>query len=133
MGGMPQISEAEWVVMKALWAKSPQTAAELAESLRGTTGWKTSTVKTLLNRLVAKKAAGFTAQGKAYLYHPLVSEAECAKEESRSFLRRVFGGALTPMVAHFVEDNALTPEQIRELKALLEKAECERTGGGESQ
>jgi BlaI family transcriptional regulator, penicillinase repressor len=120
-----QISDAEWVVMKALWARSPRGAGEIAEDVSSQTGWKLTTVKTLLNRLVAKKAVGYSVQGKAYLYRPLVTQAECVRSETRSFLRRVFDGSLTPMVAHFVEQKSLTPEQIQELKALLAKAEQE--------
>lgn len=123
MSRLPQISDAEWTVMRALWARSPQTAGEVAEALASETDWKLSTVKTLLNRLVAKKAVGYSAAGKAFLYRPLVSEAECIRAESTSFLRRFFGGAITPMVAHFVEQRELTPGQIEELKALLARAE----------
>lgn len=125
MPKIPQIADAEWAVMKELWKRSPQTAAEIIDALHGPTGWQPSTVKTLLNRLVAKKAAGFSRRGKAYLYRPLVTEAECARAESRSFLARVFDGSLTPMVAHFIEEDELSPEQIAQLKALLARAEKE--------
>lgn len=123
MAQAPQISDSEWAVMKELWRRSPQSAGDIAAALAPATGWKLSTVKTLLNRLVAKKAVGFTARGKAYLYRPIVNEAACARAESRSFLDRVFNGALTPMVAHFIESDGLSQEQIRELKALLDRAE----------
>ena len=123
---IPQITDAEWTVMKELWKQSPQTAGDIAESLAAAVGWKPSTVKTLLNRLAVKKAVGFVSSGKAYLYRPLVAEADCARVESRSFLNRVFGGSLTPMVAHFIEQDGLSPTQIRELKAILDQAELDQ-------
>lgn len=131
MPDAPQISDAEWIVMKSLWASSPQTAGDLAEALAPETGWKPTTVKTLLNRLTSKKAVGYSVIGKAYLYTPLVSEAECIRAESRSFLSRVFDGTITPMVAHFVEDRQLSSEEIAELRALLARAEQQNKEKGQ--
>jgi BlaI family penicillinase repressor len=76
-------------------------------------------VKTLLNRLVKKKALRFEKSGREYLYEPAVSEKACVRAESESFLQRVFGGALQPMLAHLVEERKLTPKEIKELKQIL--------------
>ena len=120
MKKIPRISEAEWQVMRVLWAKAPLTANDIVETL-GETPWSPSTVKTLINRLVKKGALGFDKDGRVYHYYPLVQEAECARAESRSFLRRVFGGAVTPMLAAIIEDEDLTPEQIAELRRILDE------------
>ena len=118
---VPRISETEWEVMKVLWAKAPLTAGEIIDALaiRDAT-WHPKTVKTLLNRLVKKKALGFRKEGRAYLYRPLVKEVDCVRAVSDSFLERVFGGSLKPMLAHFVEERKLSAAEIRELKRLLE-------------
>jgi BlaI family penicillinase repressor len=122
---MPRISEAEWLVMKVLWERSPQAANEVTEALRSQTDWKPKTVKTLLSRLVQKKALGFERAGKAYHYRPLVSEEACARARRRTLLQRVYDGALTPMLAAFIEDEELTPEEIAELRRLLDRKEQE--------
>lgn len=120
MKAMPRISETEWEVMRALWAKAPASAAEIIATLTANDPtWHPKTAKTLLNRLVKKKALGYKKEGRAYLYRPLVKEADCALAESESFLDRVFGGSLKPMLAHFVERKKLSAEEIRELKRLL--------------
>ena len=121
MKKMPKISESEWHVMKLLWAKSPSTANDIVDALSKRTTWKPKTVKTLLNRLVMKKALGFKKKGREYHYYPLVDEAACVRAESRSFLSRVYGGALTPMLASFLEDEDLSREEIEELKSILDK------------
>lgn len=123
MKKIPKISETEWEVMQVLWAKSPLSAEEIIAKLAAQDEWHPKTAKTLLNRLVKKQALGFEKDGRAYLYHPLVKEAECVKAASDSFLDRVFGGALTPMVAHFVERKKLSAEEIRALKRLLDRKE----------
>lgn len=123
MNRTPRISEAEWEVMKICWGRSPITAQEIIDQLVAQDDWHPKTVKTLLNRLVKKRALGFKKDGRAYLYHPLVTEKDCVSAESRSFLDRVFGGALHPMLAHFVEHQKLSSLEISELKALLKQQE----------
>lgn len=118
-----RISETEWEVMKVLWAKSPQAAQEIIDTLSARDDWHPKTVKTLLNRLVKKQALGFRKEGRAYLYWPLVTEKESVAAESDSFLDRVFGGSLKPMLAHFAETRKLSPTEITELKRLLKQSE----------
>ncbi len=121
MKKVPKISEAEWQVMKLLWGRHPLTANKIVELLSSAKPWKPKTVKTLLNRLVNKKALGYETKGREYHYYPMVSEVECARVESRSFLERVYGGAVTPMLAAFIENGELTTEEIEELKQILER------------
>ena len=116
-----RISEAEWQVMKVLWAQSPATANEVVEQLAESTDWKPKTIKTLLNRLVKKEALGFEKKGRTYHYKPLVSEEECVSAESRSFVERVYGGSLAPMLANLFEDAELSKNEIKELKRILDK------------
>ena len=124
MKKVPRISETEWDVMKVVWTKAPCTAGEIIEALsRADPTWHPQTVKTFLNRLLKKKALGFRKEGRAYLYRPLVTERECVDAASTSFLERVFGGSLKPMLAHFVERRKLSAEEIRELRRVLEGKE----------
>ena len=119
MSKTPRISETEWEVMKVCWGKSPIAAQEIIDTLSQHEAWHPKTAKTLLNRLVKKRALGFHKDGRAYLYRPLVAEKDCIAAESDSFLGRVFGGSLQPMLAHFVESRKLSPKEISELKRLL--------------
>ena len=124
MKKLPRISETEWEVMKVVWAQAPCRASDIIAALSAAdASWHPKTVKTLLVRLVKKKALGFKHDGRAYVYRPLVREKECVSAASESFLERVFGGSLKPMLAHFVERKTLAPEEIAELKRLLEGQE----------
>jgi BlaI family transcriptional regulator, penicillinase repressor len=117
----PPISDAEWLVMQVVWAKSPVPAAEVVEDLSPRTDWKPKTVMTLLNRLVKKGLLGFHKQGRAYQYYPLVKQVDCVKAEGRSFVNRVYGGALKPILVDFLEDANLSPQDVEELKRILDK------------
>ena len=117
----PRVTEAEWQVLEALWDGHPATANDLVERLARATDWHPRTVKTLLGRLVKKGAVRYRPDGKRYLYSPAVERAACVREESRSFLERVFGGAAAPALVHLVEDADLSDEEIRRLQNLLER------------
>ncbi len=122
MPAIPRISETEWEVMKVLWARSPLTAGAVVAALQaGDPTWHPKTAQTLLGRLVRKKALGVTKEGRVHQYRPLVSETDCVAAASDSFLDRVFGGSLQPLLAHFVERRKLSPAEVRELRALLRK------------
>lgn len=110
--------------MQAVWKNPPRTASEVIETLAGRTTWKPKTVMTLLNRLVKKGILGFHKKGRAYHYYPLVEQAACVKAENRSFVQRVYGGALKPMLVDFLAEAELSKEDIEELKRILDRGVC---------
>lgn len=128
MKTVPKISETEWEIMRVVWARHPITANEIIERLvAADSTWHPKTARTLLSRLVGKRALGYEPQGRSYVYEPLVSERECVAAASESFLERVFGGSLRPMLAHYVETRRLTKTELDELRALLENETEART------
>ncbi len=120
MKKMPKISEAEWEVMKVLWESSPLTANDIVGALSRRASWQRETIRTLVNRLVQKKAVRFAKKGRQYHYYPAVAESECIKAQTRSFLRRFRAGAIEPMLAALVEEERLPAEQIARLKKILD-------------
>jgi BlaI family penicillinase repressor len=121
MSKVPKISESEWLVMKVIWDENPISSNRVVEVLSDSTPWNPKTIKTLLSRLVKKGAVGHESEGRSYLYYPLIEETVLVKAESESFLKRVFRGALKPMIATMVESEDLSEEEIEELKRLLSK------------
>jgi len=120
---IPHISNTEWEVMRIIWADGPNTADVVIEQLqKQDPTWHPKTAKTLLNRLLKKKALGYDKQGRAYLYRALVNEKECQDAVSKSFLERVFGGSLKPMLAHFIERKKVSTKEVAELRRILDRA-----------
>ena len=105
--------------MKIIWAESPILAREVISKLSTSREWHPKTIRTLLARLVKKGVINFERQGRSYLYRPLLKEADCVRAESQLFLDRVFGGAVIPMLAHFLEDGRISDAERRELRLLL--------------
>lgn len=114
-----RISDAEHAVMEVLWRRAPLTATEVGEALTDEREWSLQTVKTLLSRLVAKGVIAHEADGRRYLYRPLVAREAYVTHESQRLVDRLFGGKLTPLVAHLAETQQLSAADISEIEALL--------------
>jgi BlaI family penicillinase repressor len=117
----PRISDAEWQVMQVVWERKAATAAEVIAALAGRTGWQHRTIRTLLARLVDKGVLAAEPDGNRYLYRPRASRSKYVRQESRSFLQKVFGGDAAELLVHFVRGAEISPEQIEELKRLLDE------------
>lgn len=116
-----RISDAEHAVMEVLWADAPLTANAVAERLTDSQSWTLPTVKTLLSRLLSKGALAAETEGRRFLYRPLIERADYVSGESRRLVDRLFGGRLSPLVAHLAEQEALTADDISEIEALLKE------------
>jgi len=118
-----KISEAESQVMEALWRKSPLTPEEIIAATGPANGWAAGTVRTLITRLLHKKALAGARKDGAYLYRPLIGRDAYVQSESQSLLNRLFQGEVAPLVAHFAQHRALTAADIRKLKKLIAELE----------
>jgi|SRR6185312_3297535 len=113
------ISEAESVVMDVLWREHPLSAEEVVAALAKTTDWQEATIKTLLNRLLKKRAIAADRDGRRYLYRPLLKREDYVHAASSSLLDRLFDGRIAPLVAHFSERRKLSRKDLDELKRLI--------------
>ena len=119
---LPELSDAEWKVIRALWQRHPASARDVLEALHGETGWAYTTVKTLLARLVAKGAAAVRLRANTSLYEPLITEAEARRTEVRLLVDRAFGGASVPLLRFVLADEKLSAKDRAELREMLERA-----------
>jgi predicted transcriptional regulator len=121
-----RVSAAESVVMEALWRRHPLSAEDIVSEIAEGQDWSEATVKTLLNRLLAKDAITAARDGRRYLYSPKLNRADYVNEESRNLLDRLFEGRLSSLVTHFSEREQLSADEIAELKRLISELDNER-------
>lgn len=119
MKDLPQISDAEFEVMKIIWDCSPISTNEVIEKLTNTTKWSPKTIQTMLLRLVKKKALTYEKNSRVFVYTPLVQKKEYFDQESSFFLNRFYNGTLNSMVLNFLENDKLTDEEIKTLRSML--------------
>lgn len=120
------ISEAEAVIMDVLWRGAPRSAEEILAEVGPRQDWQEGTVKSLLNRLLKKKAVQAERDGRRYLYTPLLSREKYVSQESKGLLDRLFGGRVAPLVVHFSDQRKLSKKDIAELRKLLQELDDER-------
>lgn len=120
---LPQISDSEWIVMRAFWERGDLSTGDVIEILEETTEWNPRTIQTLIRRLHKKGALEVVSKnGREFVYRSMVAESDCEQAACRSFLGRIFDGKLTPFVANLVENEMVPQEEIDELKRLLDQA-----------
>ena len=120
------VSEAESTVMEVLWRRHPLSAEDIVAELAEASGWAAPTIKTLINRLLNKGAIRAEKDGRRYLYSPVLAREAWVGEQSESLVKRLFGGRVAPLVAHFSEHGRLTKKDIDELRRLIETFDDER-------
>jgi len=122
MKDKPEISDAEYQVMKVIWSAGvPISTNEVVERLEEYTAWKPKTIHTLLSRLVKKSALQYEKDGRVFVYTPLVKESEILSLENDNFLSRFYNGALNSMVVNLLEHDKLSDDDIAMLKRILDE------------
>lgn len=111
--------------MAALWDRNSLTAEEIFGEVSEAQSWGEATVKTLINRLLKKKAIASKREGGRAHYRPLISREAYLTGESQGLLDRLFGGELAPLVAHYAKHRALLPKEVARLKRLIAEIEAD--------
>ena len=119
MKALPQISEAEFEVMKIVWKHAPISTNEITDCLVQTTDWSPKTIQTLIKRLVTKGALTYEKQSRVFVYTPLVGQDEYIGQESNSFLNRFYNGNIPAMISAYIENDRLSETEIDTLRSLL--------------
>lgn len=119
MKALPQISEAEFQVMKIVWEHAPVSTNQVTEYLTRTTKWSPKTIQTMLKRLVQKKALTYDKEGRVFIYTPLIGQQDYVNQESRHFLQRFYNGNVVSMMTAFLDMEELSQQEVDELKELL--------------
>lgn len=114
-----ELTEAEWIIIKAVWEKEPCTAPEVQQRLQTKTQWTYSTVRTLMDRMVAKSLLMAEKVRKLTLYRSAVTREQAQRSELLYALKHAFNGALTPMVQCLLDTGDLSAKELTELEDLL--------------
>ena len=122
-----RISEAESKVLEVFWrAAGPLSAEDVVAAMDNDREWSAGTIRTFLTRLVKKQALTATPDGRRYLYSPLIRREDYVHQQSRHLIDRLFGGRIAPFITQFSEREALSRDEVEELKRLIRKLEHDR-------
>jgi predicted transcriptional regulator len=113
------LSKSEQQVLEVLWSEQPLTVGQVIERVQARTEWHENTIKTLLTRLVDKKAAVRRKDGGRFFNRPQVSRDAMLTKESEGLLKRFFDGQMAPLVAHFADRRKLSKSDIEAIEKIL--------------
>lgn len=120
MSKLPQISQAEFVVMDIVWKYAPISTNDVVDRLARETEWSPKTIQTMLSRLEKKGVIAHKKDGRIFVFYPLIAKEKYSEAEGKSYLNRFFDGVLNEMVVSFLNSSELTSDDIDELQALLD-------------
>src|SRR5881409_3903030 len=116
-----ELTEAEWKIIRAIWEHEPCAAPTIQEKLHKQTEWTYSTVRTLMDRMVAKGLLTAEKIRNLTLYRSAVTREQAQRGELLYALRNAFNGALTPMVQCLLETGELSARELAELETLIKE------------
>ena len=114
-----ELTETEWTIIKAVWDKQPCAAPSIQEMLFKKTKWTYSTVRTVMDRMVAKGLLTAEKVRNLTLYRSAVTPQQAQRGELLYALKHAFNGALTPMVQCLLESNEISADELAELESLI--------------
>jgi BlaI family penicillinase repressor len=118
----PELTEAEWTIMKVVWENEPCAAGTVQEALAKTKDWAYSTVKGTMDRMAEKGFLQIERIRNLQLFRSKISEAEAKRAEFRKMLTRAFDGAFAPMMQFLIENEDFSAAELRELRKMAEQA-----------
>ncbi len=129
----PELTEAEWAIMKVVWENQPCAAGTVQEALKKSKDWAYSTVKTTMDRMTSKGLLEITKIRNLQLFSSRISKEDAKKGEFRKMLKRAFDGALTPMMQFLIEQEGLSKDELCQLRQFVDKAQKAKDNKGRAQ
>ncbi|MDX9971407.1 MAG: BlaI/MecI/CopY family transcriptional regulator [FCB group bacterium] len=117
----PDLSGAEWKVMKAVWTLKKANVRDVYERLQGQEGWAYNTVRTLMDRLCVKGYLKAEKAGNLYVYKPTKTRRSVSAQALWAFVEKVFDGAVGPLVTQLIEEDKLSQEDLEKLRGILDE------------
>ena len=121
-----ELTEAEWDIIQVVWEHEPCAAPTVQEELAARKKWTYSTVKTLMDRMVAKGLLATERIRNLILYRSAISQQDAQRGELMKAVKRAFGGAFTPMMQFMLESDTLSRKELDDLESMIRK---KRKGG----
>lgn len=122
----PELTDAEWAIIKVVWDNEPCAAGTVQDSLQKTKDWAYSTVKTTMDRMVTKGLLEITKIRNLQLFSSKISRDDAKSGELRKMLKRAFDGALTPMMQFLIQQEDLSEDELSGLRKLIDNAQQQK-------
>jgi|AGTN01.2.fsa_nt_gi Predicted transcriptional regulator len=113
------ISRYEWILMEALWNRSPMFLSEIMEATKSSVDWNISSYATYLKRMTDKGLLTYKTISGNRCYSPLIRREDCIDTESSYILSKMTEDSKRLLLASIIEKSGLTDKDIVELQELI--------------
>lgn len=115
----------QMLIMEELWSRGEATAKEISEGVSLKTPTTLSTVQTLLRKLISKGVVSHVQRGRTFWFQPLVNRDQVERSASQELIEKVFKGSVKGLVAHLLDEDTVSAEELIEIREMIEKKERE--------
>ena len=116
-----QLGRVQLLIMQVLWERTRATAREITDQINKSEPIAHSTVQTLLRGLEEKNAVDHETEGRTFTFYSLIQEADFKQSATRDLLNRVFRGSVNGMVAHLLQSEDVSSDELADLRKLINR------------
>ena len=120
------LGDLQLAIMRVLWSHSEATVADVHEALEPERGLALTTIATMLVKMEKKGVVDHRAEGRRFIYRPLISEGQVRRSMVADLSAQLFRGDVTAFVNHLLSEHdidAAELEQVREMISAYEPKE----------
>lgn len=117
------LGDLQLAILRALWARGEATVAEVHEDLAPERGLALTTIATMLVKLEKKGVVGHRADGRRFVYRPLVDEGQVRRSMVAELTSQLFRGDVTALVSHLLSEHDIDPAELQELRDMISRRE----------
>lgn len=113
------LGDLQLAIMRVLWSRSEATVAEVHEALEPERGLALTTIATMLTKLEKKGVVDHRAEGRKFIYRPLVSEGQVRRSMVADLTSQLFRGDVTALVNHLLAEHEIDRGELSQLRELI--------------
>ncbi|MFQ5350543.1 MAG: BlaI/MecI/CopY family transcriptional regulator [Thermoanaerobaculia bacterium] len=120
-----QLGDLQLAIMRVLWRQGEATVRQVQDALEASRPLALTTVATMLTKMESKGVVGHRAEGRRYVYRPLVSERQVRRSMVRRLTEGLFAGDSLAVVSHLLSEREIPAAELAELKRMIQQRERE--------
>ena len=113
------LGDLQLAIMRVLWNRGQATVAEVHETLEPERGLALTTIATMLTKMEKKGVVDHHAEGRRFIYRPLVSESQVRRSMVADLTSQLFRGDVTALVNHLLSEHEIDDRELTQLQELI--------------
>lgn len=113
------LGDLQLAIMRVLWNHGQATVAEVHETLEPERGLALTTIATMLTKMEKKGVVDHHAEGRRFIFRPLVSESQVRRSMVADLTSQLFRGDVTALVNHLLSEHEIDDRELTQLRELI--------------